>query len=140
MKVDVVLWFFAGILAFGVANLVAATIVFRRRERKLASTSASSSERGRSGPILGVLALALIMLALMAALILDVELVLPVAPEIRRSVLYVVGALIAESFRRMLSLLRNVPSLLPGSLRAFDILLLLLAIVGVLLRVLILPR
>ena len=102
--------------------------------------SAASAERWPSASIPDVLALALITLALMAALILDVELVLPVAPEIGRPALYVVGALITESLRRMFPLLPNVPSWLPRALQAFEILLLLLATVGVLLRVLILPR
>ena len=125
---QVALWFFAAILSFGVVNLLIAAVVLRRRER----ASGVSAH-----PILDVLAFALIDVVLMAAMIVDVLLIIPSAPAIGRPALFVIGALMSEALRRTFALLPHAPRWPLRVLRLLEIVLLALAVVGILLGVVI---
>ena len=87
--------------------------------------------------MLDVLALALIALVVMAALITDVQLILPSAPAIGRPALYVIGALLVEVLKRLFAVLPNAPRWLPRLLRSLEVLLLVLAVIGLVLTVLV---
>jgi hypothetical protein len=128
VDLQVTLWFFAAIISFGVVNLLIAAVVLRRRER-VSGVSAH--------PILDVLAFALIDVVLMAAMIVDVLLIIPSAPAIGRPALFVVGALTFEALRRTFALLPNAPLWPLRVLRLLEIVLLALAVVGILLGVVI---
>jgi hypothetical protein len=135
VNVEATLWVFAAFLSFGVANLLIAAIVLRRRERTLAP-AAPVQVRLNIGQILDVLALSLILVVLMTALILDLRLALPSAPAIGRLALFVIGALIIRVAGRLFALLPNTPRWLPRVLRVFEITLLVLGVVGLLLSAL----
>jgi hypothetical protein len=126
VNLEVTLWFFAAILVFATANLSIATVLLRKRTPAL-GTSAP--------PVLDVLALALIVLALMAAMIIDVQLILPSAPAIGRPALYVIGALLIEVLKRLFAVLPNAPRWLPRLLGIFEIVLVALAVIGIVLTI-----
>jgi hypothetical protein len=138
VNVDGTLWSFAGLLSFGAINLVVAAVFLKRREREQAP-AVPSQGRWNADQILDVLALSLILLALMAVLILDLQLVLPSAPAIGRLALFVIGALIIRVAGRLFALLPNSPRWLPRFLRGFEITLLVLGVVGLLLTALLRP-
>ncbi|HKC91280.1 MAG TPA: hypothetical protein VKE23_08145 [Candidatus Limnocylindria bacterium] len=128
MNVEVTLWFSAAILVFGTTNLVIAAVLLRRHTPAPAVSAP---------PVLDVLARALIALVVMAALITDVELILPSAPAIGRPALYIIGALLIEVLKRLFAVLPNAPRWLPRLLRSLEFLLLLLAVIGLVLTVLV---
>ena len=128
MTLEIALWFFAAVLSFGVVNLLLAVVVVRRRER-------ASGLPAR--PLLDVLAFALIDVVLMAAMIVDVLLIIPSAPAIGRPALLVIGALTFEALRRTFAVLPNAPRWPLRVLRILEFVLLALAVVGILLGVVI---
>ena len=128
MTLEIALWFFAAVLSFGVVNLLLAVVVLRRRER-------ASGLPAR--PLLDVLAFALIDVVLMAAMIVDVLLIIPSAPAIGRPALLVIGALTFEALRRTFAVLPNAPRWPLRVLRILEFVLLALAVVGILLGVVI---
>jgi len=128
VTLEIALWFFAAVLSFGVVNLLLAVVVLRRRER-------ASGLPAR--PLLDVLAFALIDVVLMAAMIVDVLLIIPSAPAIGRPALLVIGALTFEALRRTFAVLPNAPRWPLRVLRILEFVLLALAVVGILLGVVI---
>jgi hypothetical protein len=138
VNVDGTFWLFTGLLGFGVINLVAAA-VFLKRGKRTQSPAAPVHGRLNTGQTLDVLALSLILVALMAVVILDVLLVLPSSPAIGRLALLVMGAIITRVLGRLFALLPNTPRWVPPFLRAFEVALLVLAVVGLLLTLLLRP-
>jgi hypothetical protein len=131
VNVEVTLWFFAGLLVFGVVNLVAAAVFLERRERAQ-GPAAPVNRHLNTGQILDVLALSLLLVVLVAVMVLDVQLVLQSAPTIGRPALYIIAALITEVACRLFALLPDTPRWLPRFLRVFEIVLLVLGVVGLL--------
>jgi hypothetical protein len=73
----------------------------------------------------------------MAAMIVDVLLIIPSAPAIGRPALLVIGALTFEALRRTFAVLPNAPRWPLRVLRILEFVLLALAVVGILLGVVI---
>ena len=71
----------------------------------------------------------------MAALIIDVQLIVPAAPAIGRPALSLIGAVLIEALKRLFASLPNAPRRLLGLLRILEILLVALAVVGIILTV-----
>ena len=114
----------AGILTFSTANLLIATVLLRRRPARPASP-----------PVLEILAWTLIVLVIMAAAIIDAQLVIPAAPAIGRPALSLIGAVFIEVVKRLFATLPNAPRWLLGVLRILEILLVALAAIGIVLAI-----
>jgi len=104
-----------------------AAVILRRCEREL---------RPSAVPVVDVLAFSLIALVLMAAIVIDVQLIIPPAPAIGRAALYILGAVTTEVLKRLFAILPNMPRWLPRALGVFEVALLVLAVVGIILAAL----
>jgi hypothetical protein len=124
---EITLWILAGLVGLGLVNLMLAAVVLRRRERALGPSAV---------PVVEVLAFSLIVLVLMAAIVIDVQLIIPPAPAIGRAALYILGALTTEVMKRTFAILPNTPRWLPRALGLFEVALLVLAVVGIVLAAL----